>query len=61
MSAVAAVKEMQGFIFIGANQPFEHPHMEIEVRGSSTASADAIVHFGSVGRLCGLSERSKAT
>ena len=28
---------------------------------SSTASVLAIVHFGSVGRLCGLSERSKAT
>ena len=29
--------------------------------GRSTASATAIVHFGSVGRLCGLFERSKAT
>ena len=29
--------------------------------GGSTASAHAIVHFGSVGRLCGLFERSKAT
>jgi hypothetical protein len=29
--------------------------------GSSTAGATAIVHFGSVGRLCGLFERSKAT
>ena len=29
--------------------------------GSSTASVLAIVHFGSVGRLCGLFERSKAT
>ena len=29
--------------------------------GSSTASLLAIVHFGSVGRLCGLFERSKAT
>ena len=29
--------------------------------GRSTASALAIVHFGSVGRLCGLFERSKAT
>ena len=28
---------------------------------SSTAGMDAIVHFGSVGRLCGLFERSKAT
>jgi hypothetical protein len=31
------------------------------VKGGSTASAHAIVHFGSVGRLCGLFERSKAT
>ena len=30
-------------------------------KGSSTASVLAIVHFGSVGRLCGLFERSKAT
>ena len=29
--------------------------------GRSTASVLAIVHFGSVGRLCGLFERSKAT
>ena len=29
--------------------------------GSSTAGTDAIVHFGSVGRLWGLFERSKAT
>ena len=32
-------------------------HLE---RGRSTASALAIVHFGSVGRLHGLFERSKA-
>ena len=31
------------------------------VRGGSTAGVLAIVHFGSVGRLCGLFERSKAT
>ena len=29
--------------------------------GRSTASVLAIVHFGSVGRLCGIFERSKAT
>ena len=29
--------------------------------GGSTAGSLAIVHFGSVGRLCGLFERSKAT
>ena len=29
--------------------------------GGSTASGTAIVHFGSVGRLCGLFDRSKAT
>jgi hypothetical protein len=29
--------------------------------GGSTAGVLAIVHFGSVGRLCGLFERSKAT
>ena len=33
---------------------------EISV-GGSTAGVLAIVHFGSVGRLCGLFERSKAT
>ena len=31
------------------------------VGSSSTAGVLAIVHFGSVGRLCGLFERSKAT
>ena len=40
MSAVAAVKNMQGFRFIGANQPFEHRHMEIEVRFASDRSYD---------------------
>ena len=38
MSAVAAVKEMQGFIFIGANQPFEHPHISHGDRGALFAS-----------------------
>ena len=33
----------------------------VEVEGGSTAGATAIVHFGSVGRLWGLFERSKAT
>jgi len=40
MSAVAAVKNMQDFRFIGANQPFEHRHMEIEVRFASDRSYD---------------------
>ena len=40
MSAVAAVKNMQGFRFIGANQPVEHRHMEIEVRFASDRSYD---------------------
>ena len=40
MSAVAAVKEMQGFIFIGANQPIEHPQMEMEARFASDRSYD---------------------
>ena len=40
MSAVAAVKNMQDFRFIGANQPFEHRHMEIEVRFASNQSYD---------------------
>jgi len=31
---------MQGFTFIGANQPIEHPHMEIEVRFASDRSYD---------------------
>ena len=31
---------MQGFRFIGANQPFEHRHMEIEVRFASDRSYD---------------------
>ena len=34
---------------------------ELLLAGSSTAGVLAIVHFGSVGRLCGLFERSKAT
>jgi hypothetical protein len=33
----------------------------VRLKGRSTASALAIVHFGSVGRLWGLFERSKAT
>ena len=36
-------------------------HLGLPVSGSSTSGADAIVHFDSVGRLCGLFERSKAT
>ena len=32
-----------------------------DTQGGSTAGVLAIVHFGSVGRLCGLFERSKAT
>ena len=34
---------------------------DCHVPGGSTAGVLAIVHFGSVGRLCGLFERSKAT
>ena len=34
---------------------------DLKFAGSSTAGWLAIVHFGSVGRLCGLFERSKAT
>jgi hypothetical protein len=37
--------------------------VKVSSRGSTTSGTAAIVHFGSVGRLCnwGLFERSKAT
>ena len=51
MSAVAAVNNMQGFRFIGANQPFEHRHMEIEVRFASDRSYDDDDDDGSDGEM----------
>jgi hypothetical protein len=35
--------------------------VKVSSRGSTTSGTAAIVHFGSVGRLWGLFERSKAT
>ena len=46
-------KKCPGFFYVH--------HDFITLLGGSTASGTAIVHFGSVGRLCGLFERSKAT
>ena len=37
-SAVAAQREMQGFIFIGAGVPTEHPHPVLAIRFASTSA-----------------------
>ena len=49
------------FFFIEREATVPPPPEISTTVGSSTAGMDAIVHFGSVGRLCGLFERSKAT
>jgi hypothetical protein len=54
-AAVMARREKDSSCMVGALA------VRMVSRGSSTASVLAIVHFGSVGRLCGLFERSKAT
>ena len=49
---------------VGPGEPqtsIKTPKEKAAPKGGSTAGVLAIVHFGSVGRLCGLFERSKAT